>query len=118
MTNPATRSALLHSCCWLPPVASQEPATFQSEKLEDPSIGLFSVTLVRVLDGQEMPRLLGVSILSFKEAKGTFLTPVRGNINFFLWESFFVVQMKLCVKFQRPRLSLSYSSHWCLHSFL
>ena len=40
----------------------------------------------RVIVYQEVPRLHGVSILSFKEAKGTFLTPVRGNMNLLLRE--------------------------------
>ena len=52
-------------------------------------------------------RLHGVSIHSFKEAKGTFLTPVRGNLNFFLHKSFCMVQMKLWVNFQSPRWSKS-----------
>ena len=54
-----------------------------------------------------MIRLLGVSILSFKEAKGTFLTPVRGNINSFFQDPFCMVQMKLHVNFQSPRWSES-----------
>ena len=72
----------------------------------------------RVIVCQEVPRLHGVSVLSFKEAKGTFLTPVRGNINLFLHESFFMVQIKLYVKFQIGSLSGSAPSPWCLHSFL
>ena len=39
--------------------------------------------IFRVVVGQEVPRLHGVLILSLKEAKGTFLTPVRGNMIFF-----------------------------------
>ena len=54
----------------------------------------------RVIVYQEVPRLHGVSILSFKEAKGTFLTPVRENMNFFLHESFCIVQIKLGANFQ------------------
>ena len=57
------------------------------------------------LDYQEVPRLLGVSILSFKEAKETFLTPVIGNMNFFLQKPFCMVQIKLHVNFQSPRWS-------------
>ena len=74
--------------------------------------------ILRVLMGQEVPCLHGVSILSFKEAKGTFLTPVRENMNLFLHKSFFMVQIKLYVKFQISSLSGSAPSPWCLHSFL
>ena len=47
--------------------------------------------------------LHGVSILSFEEAKETFLTPVKGNINFYLQESFCMVQMKFNENFQSPK---------------
>ena len=63
-------------------------------------------------------RLLGVSIHSFKEAKGTFLTPFRGNMNFFLHKSFSMVQIKHYLKFQSCSWSGRSPSPWCLHSFL
>ena len=74
--------------------------------------------IFRVLDGQVLARIFGVTILSFKEAKGTFLTPVSGNMNFFLQEPFYMVQIKLHVNFQSPRWSGRAPSPWCLHSFL
>ena len=62
--------------------------------------------------------LHSVSILSRKEAKGTFLTPVRENMNVFLQESFCTVQIKLFINFESFNGSGSALSPCCLHSLL
>ena len=56
--------------------------------------------IFRILYINEVPRLINVSIPSFKEAKGTFLSPEKGNMFFFLQDPFCMIQMKVHVKFQ------------------